>query len=491
MNNQQSAPRSTQHRHRLAPLALALALAACGGSDSDDSDGTTTTPPVTTPPVTTPPVTTGGFDTFSSALLDRSKWQVLELVRDIGSAQLDIRKYFGDQSFDRSQLRFAQTGIGRIKATVTVDAIELDDASTNDARARARILGSWFHTDGEPVDGSIGDVFAHLAIQQSVGGSPRIVYFIGQCQDVSCATTDAGVFADLGPATLGQDHVLEIAWTGTEFVFGVDGTDTQVASPYADGGPPNSEFKFLRSEVQRLDGDGEGAYIRARFDTIEVDGQAYDDFSSGRFDETKWLDTGAVPAPLVTRVIDDGVLHSRLSAPGGTSQTNQAIPVLQGNPALAAADVTVAEASRSGGSEPRARVGAYWYHSGAATTGNEGDVFADVSLTETGSGLVARALAILCTNPGCSTSTFLFDDKTTLGSVATGETKRLEISWDGNQFTYKAGEASVTFAPGAEAPVSGPAQQPGVFIGPRIAGDDAAGEAFIDATFDNIDIETN
>lgn len=499
---------------KLAPIALGLLLAACGGGGSDtttaasDATDSTTTDGTATDGTGSgtaadsasdgdaanapTPVPTGGFDTFAAPLFDRAKWQTLELVRDVGSAHLATRKYFGDASSDRAQLAFAQTGISKIAATVKVEDIALDDASTADARARARILGTWWHIFFLPVDGSSGDVFAQLSIEQAVGGDPRIVYLVGDCGDAACSTVRVSQSGDLGPATIGQEYRLSIeAAPNQTFNFGVDGVITPVVTGLPPGPFPSAEFKILRSDVRGLDAEGEGAYVRASFDAIEVNDAPYDDFSSGQFDPAKWVDSGAEPAELFTRRIEDGVLRTRLSAPGGTTQSNSLLPVLQGNPASAAADVTVNASSRIGGSSPRARVGGFWYHSGEASSGNNGDVYADVSLTDNGAGIVARAIAVLCSDDACANFTSLFDDTTSLGSVTLGENRRLEIAWDGNQFTYKAGDASVSFAPGATAPVSGPAQQPRILIGTRIAGDGAGSDGFIDASFDNIDLSTD
>lgn len=481
----------------LAPLTLALALASCGGSNNrnDDSGGTTTTPPATTPPATTPPVTTGGFDTFSSEEIDRSKWSGLELIREVGSLHTVVRQYFGEAD-SRSSLRFAQSGIDQIAATVKVEETFFDDTTTNDARVRARIFGTWYHAAGVAANGNVGDVFSHIGIQQSVGGTPRIVYFIGQCLDANCNTTATGVGGDLGPATIGQGHALSIAWNGSQFTFGVDGTTTAVTPPDAPGGAPTVEFKFLRSEVQRLDGANEGAAIDASFSSVQVNGAAYDDFSSTRFDPAKWLNGFAPGQPgndpfVISREVKNGALRSMLSASDGATRSNTIVPRVQGTPSAAAADVTIASSSRIGGSQPRARVAGFWYHSGAASSGNDGDVFAETSLTDTGAGIVARAQVVLCTDASCTTFTQLLDDTTSLGSATPGASRRLGVSWDGQQFTFSADNASVNFAPGAAAPVSGAAQQPNVLIGTRIVGGASGDDAFIDASFDNVDLTSN
>jgi hypothetical protein len=209
------------------------------------------------------------YDNFASAMIDRTKWTDLELVRQINKGALEstLRRFGSDGSNNLNVID--PDSVGAIQAKVTVTAV-----SNTNAEARAGVMGD-FYNDGTPGDGFIGDVLASTEIRDN-GSELVVALVVVRCNDMDCLSFTTIEFDDttFSPVGLGETHTLSVAWSGAVFTFGVDGVtttfDPRAAAHVA--GPPRAAscFKGLGTQVSGITAPEEGAAITARFDDVRV-----------------------------------------------------------------------------------------------------------------------------------------------------------------------------------------------------------------------------
>ena len=423
------------------------------------------------------------YDSFDTAIIDRTKWSSHEFVRRIegGVLQSELTRFGSDGT---NGLNLVNPGVvNEIQADVTVTAV-----ANSNAHTQARVLGD-FYNDGTAGGGFSGDIFAGIEIRHN-GAGLVVAYFVARCENSDCSTVTDLIFDDstFGPAMLGNTYTLSVAWDNIAdmFTFGFDANSVNI-DPVALGapevGPPQSAnaFKGIGTRVDEIGGASEGAFIAATFDNVEVNGNPYDDFSTALIDRTKWLDQEFV------RHIEGGRYVSELTRFGSGSGNNLQFI----NPAAIKgiqADVTITDFDNTS-AIPRARLRGYFYNDGRPGTGHEGDVFADIELRHLSGQLLARYLVFLCDDPNCDTGPRL-NDNIDLGPISLGVTYRLTMDWNGELFTFGLDNNMVTFDPTVDAPNMGPARVPVMSLNTVISGlSDPTRGAFISATFDNVRVK--
>lgn len=227
------------------------------------------------------------YDDFEdpSGLIDRTKWQDLEFVREInpGSFVSSLRRF--DLNGSNTMTLVEPNPVTALEADVTVTAFDAVNASS-----AARLIINAYSClgpgspcgEGPGVDRA-GDVTAGIDIRH-VLGELRGVFFVVRCLVDACnvaGEVQALVFdtTSFGTVALGSTHRLGLAWTGSQFVFRFDGTSvTFDPTPFAPvHGPATEPFKGIGTRVTAIDAAGEGGSITTRFDNF-VGGY----FASGR-----------------------------------------------------------------------------------------------------------------------------------------------------------------------------------------------------------------
>lgn len=188
------------------------------------------------------------YDNFNSIFINVEKWVgqesqttprviLLENVRAIewGRIRLLQRSYHtgGSQTIplDRAdnQLRFtAPERITAIKASVKVNAVRTIGCSNSSepTQARARLLGSFFNTDGPPFNGQQNDVLAYILIERLSDSTdkPWVLKVNAQvlrCTDPNCFTYDNFQTVDLGNINLWRWEDITLVWDkpNMQFIF--------------------------------------------------------------------------------------------------------------------------------------------------------------------------------------------------------------------------------------------------------------------------------
>ena len=449
-------------------IGLIIASGGGGGGSDDDEDD-------------------DGFvlyDNFNTAMIDRSKWSRREFVRRIDAGVLvsELTR-IGSDGTNGLNLVNPDT-VNKILADVTVNAV----TNTN-AVVQARVMGD-FYNDGITAGGGFsGDIFAGTAIHHN-GVGLVVAIFATRCDNSDCSATTDLLFNEtaFGPIfiVLGIPHEISVAWDemSNTFTYGFDGASFNFPVGAPVGGPPASAdaFKGISTRIDEIGAAGDGGFISATFDNVEVNNLAYDDFSTALIDRSKWLTREFV------RHLDSGKLESVLTSYGADGSNSlefidpAAVSAIRADVMLTDFDNTNARA--------RARLRGVFYNDGTPGLGNVGDVFANIDLRHDGAQLVATYGVDICDDPTCDTGTSLVFDNTTLGPISLGVTYKLTLDWNGSIFTFGLDNNLVTFNPKVAAPVNGPARAPFMGIGTRVNGIGGPAEgAYLAATFDNVEIK--
>jgi hypothetical protein len=216
------------------------------------------------------------YDDFSGTRLDPAKWDGanLELVREISGGRLVSKVTAADTAllYPRNRIRFVNTkAVKTLQADVTVTNSQSVGSSVS-----ARLFGT-FYNDGASTSGTdqTGDVAARLQIASSNGGSLNVNVLIDRCLDPQCnSSTTFGSFT-LGTVNLNETHTLFLQWTGSVFVYGMDGVTASFdPSPYyPPAKPPADPFSEFRTHVL-VNTDGGIGHIAATVDNVYVNDEA-------------------------------------------------------------------------------------------------------------------------------------------------------------------------------------------------------------------------
>lgn len=473
----------TTRKHLFAMMLLAGLLNACGGGGGSASspEPEPPAPPEQPEPPVTPEPQPNLYDDFEASPISPERWLDLELRRIPGSLVLELN-HSGSQGVARNNsIALANPGsIQSMTAPVKVEATNIEDSVDNNARVRVGLYGGWFN-DGTDGDGAIGDVQAEIRLAQSAGGQLQADYSIFRCNTADCGqSTDLVFKPNFAPVAIGQTHTLHIGWDGAQFTFGVDSASESVSpTGVSAANPAKIPFRQIRTRVDRTGSEAESGHIRATIDSVSVNDAPYDDFSSATIDPARWLNHE------FDRGITDGKLQSRITTYNGQPATNNLRLVDPEGVSKIGADLGIVAASATD-TEPRARIGGYWYDTGLTGEGETGELFAEVGVIARDGQLKGRALVTRCENANCSVGTTVLDDHDTLGLVTEGETHPASIEWNGTRFKFVLGNRELEYQPTGVAVRTGPSETPLRLLGTRIGG---TGSGTIHATFDNVVVE--
>jgi len=328
--------------------------------------------------------------------------------------------------------------VDELGATVT-----LEDYEAIDATARVR-LGLYYQP---PADrGTTTNLaFVRLGIEVSQSQAPRFVVTTNPCLDQGCTSgtprwPPTPFYSSPLDVVPGEPHHLSLRYDegSNQFLAEVDGLVGWLDASRLGVFDPDDQFDAA-VEVAADNGaqSSPRAHVRALVDDVEVNGAAWDDFSSGMLDPSRWREGEWA------RRLEDGslVLDVRSSAPGPMTSL-----VLRDAPGVGVIAATVrVDASQAAATDqafPAAGVGGFWYRDGDAQVGRVGQVFAFSEIA----GEEALWIVGQCLDPECGVAECFGEGS--LGPVSSGQQALLYAAYDGEIFTFQRdADPPVTFDP--------------------------------------------
>jgi hypothetical protein len=234
------------------------------------------------------------YDRFATAPINGNLWTNAERSSQVKGGQLLMSERLYSRKTDDTGEYFEvfrttvsnPTAVTEMKATVTVDALEVNACAANatTGSSRARVSGSYFNA-GTPVAGSGVDDILGVArvIRFSNSTDPAGTYQVqGQiihCLDEECNASTVVQTVSLGTVTTGTPVTLEVQWdhANHQFIFTRD-SNAPVDAPYtlADTQPPGEPYKDLdlRVDVANCTAAPVTGYVNASFDNVFVNRSA-------------------------------------------------------------------------------------------------------------------------------------------------------------------------------------------------------------------------
>jgi Putative metal-binding motif/Bacterial TSP3 repeat/Thrombospondin type 3 repeat len=215
----------------------------------------------------------GLFDDFEQTppLIDRTKWQDLELVRRIdagGAYESALTRQ--DVNGSNTLLFVDPDSVSAFQADVRINQ---SIYNTSDIYHNARLIGAFFN-NGTVGTGHTGDIIALTQLQDN-GGAIRCRGHISLCLTGDCNVS--GEWETLESVTLatdlqyGQYYRLSLAWDpiGNRFVFGCDNVAkfSSIDLSTMINAPPREPFKGIGARVTSLEA-GQWGYVSASYDNV-------------------------------------------------------------------------------------------------------------------------------------------------------------------------------------------------------------------------------
>lgn len=233
------------------------------------------------------------YDSFSSTVLDPTKWREGERIRTIKAGMLNLaQRDWGLTSSDTGTVaqtwneEFANSGrVTQFRTKITVNSLHITGCAANPtpAEMRARAVHVFFNT-GNPAPGSqLGDVLVQTrVVRQSNSttptGSMRVEGLAVVCTASDCASsTVIGPIVSLGAVMVGTPVEVSVEWNKPlrKFVFVRDGGASIAEVPYtvSDVAGPGRPFQAVGTRTTLphcASGPQVTGSIDASFDNVYV-----------------------------------------------------------------------------------------------------------------------------------------------------------------------------------------------------------------------------
>jgi hypothetical protein len=235
-------------------------------------------------------------DPFDGTTINAENWLDQERVRSLtGTALRHIQRDVGRRTSNSSGSAFSwssslsrPTPVTQLRGIVRVGALSVTGCGANgyQARARARLLGTFFNTGVRTTGSNVGDVLAQVWMARGANsadpaGVMRVEGWVGVCLDATCqGAQQIGSTVSLGTASVGDSVTLAVEWdrAAKTFNFLRDGGASSGSVTYTvnDSFEPSVAFKTVgtRTEVPNCTATAAEASIDATFDTISVNVKA-------------------------------------------------------------------------------------------------------------------------------------------------------------------------------------------------------------------------
>lgn len=363
------------------------------------------------------------YDDFSGNLIDNSKWNESEFVREVAGGNL-VSKVANNTSTPtaRNYTPFQNpSSINSIECDINPVVVNLDNGTSN--RSFARIGGRFYNTQNSGTQE--GDIFAAVYIGNR-GSGIEAWWGVYESQDESGSTwIEIGSNALAVPGlTLGNFYAVKIEYNGANgFTFTVAGVSESFTGP-ARLSAPFSSYKGLETGAEGSSGNG---YTSALFDNVLVNNVAYDDFTNAPLNPAKWQSYEEI------REIANNKLRLNRQGFDAISQISSRLPA--NDLPYIESKVRIESGSQlSSGALGVARIQGYYYNdsrgpgSGQDYNQYEGDVFAQVRLVLDDNGdLKANAWVDRSNSNQTNFTTLFSQDFSTLIDFDTGYTLSIEF----------------------------------------------------------------
>lgn len=430
------------------------------------------------------------YDDFSTEEIDQTRWKQGLLVREIDplSSKLSMKaetpsgvlmKEFPYSVQNELGLRDPDS-VTSLQAEVTVLETRLEGS----ARTYAFLGGRFYNVSAGSHDTYLGDVYAEVSIRET-GKGLEARWYIGKYRTAKAKLWDMASRALPVTIEYGKPYTLSIEFDADarRFTFKA-GSAAATYGPLNVPRNPKGAVKAWKAlgVTARAYRERERAFISATFDDVQVNGVPYEDFSSPRIDETKWVTYEYV------REIKEGKFRCMARGSTGSTDTVNSYLSVKSPKSVEAlqATVTLLGWEASGGASAFARLGGNFYNDGTEGKGFKGEIGATVTIG--GSDL----------NPKGEWSVLRFNDKEgnielaeVIASgefstpVALGDTYTLFLQWDGSRFTFILNDEEVEYVPDPKS-IRRPSKQPWRGLGCGVWFNVEGQEASVEAAFDDV-----
>ena len=328
------------------------------------------------------------YDNFSSNLLDSSKWNEGEFVREVSQGKLVMILHNSPtEEYIRKTSPFLNpSSINTIEFDITLSAVTLD--SGTDPESFARVDGRFYNAQNSGTER--GDIWAGLYIGDR-GSGLEVWWYVSEATDDGGNNWDdkgSGSLDVPGGISYNQSYTVKIDYDGAnKFTFTVAGVSNSFTGPVRQGAA-YTKYKALETIVYTNGGAGDGS-ISALFDNVLINGSAYDDFSTSPLDQTKWVEQESA------REIDNGKV--RLVSHSTGNRENTRLNFVQISSYTEATIRINSSSMIDPGDRGIARIDGYFYNdtygpgSGSNYNGYEGNVWVGFYLNYYGNGTLKAA----------------------------------------------------------------------------------------------------
>jgi hypothetical protein len=324
------------------------------------------------------------YDDFSATYLDSGKWIQGQLVREVSEGMLVLEVHNSvNEGVVRETVPFADpSSIHTIECDIVLNTAALD--SGTDSESFARIDGRFYNAQNSGTER--GDIWAGLYLGDR-GNGIEAWWTVNEAMD-----NDGNIWEEKDSAPLnipglsyGQSYTLKIDYHDeNEFTFTVAGVSTPFTGPVKQAAE-YTKYKALEALVYTNAGSGDG-YISARFDNVLTNGTAYDNFSAGPLDHSKWQRLESV------RKIENGKL--RLTSHSAGDRGNTYLNFSEISPYTEATVKIDSTSTIASGDRGIARIDGYFYNDTYGPgnyNGYEGNVWVAIYMNYYGDGTLNAA----------------------------------------------------------------------------------------------------
>ncbi len=207
------------------------------------------------------------YDDFSTAILDQTKWQNLEFVREISGGKLRLNVQAEGSQTDATLTPNDQT-TAYLEAKVLVES---GSQVSPGARGRVRIAGYYYNDSrgpgsGQDYNGKEGDVWVQNRIKLDDSNNLTAIFSISRRDTSDPSGPSTSLFYEESPIAFDTEYTLSIEFTGSTLIFKRNDETYQydIATPTYP--PSEGQSRQLKSRVYA--DPGESGYMKASFDDV-------------------------------------------------------------------------------------------------------------------------------------------------------------------------------------------------------------------------------
>jgi len=210
------------------------------------------------------------YDDFSTAPLDSTKWQYLELVRETSGGKLRLNVQAEGERRD-ALLRPSDEDVLHLQAKVLVES----GSSVSDGASGIARIGGYYYNDsrgpgsGQDYNGFEGDVWVDNRIMLDESGNLKARCFLRRLDSDDESGPATYLFdQDFStPIAFDTEYTLSIQDTGSAFIFRCNNETYQYTIKTARYDPSIGQRRQLTSRID-ADDPAESGYIKANFDDV-------------------------------------------------------------------------------------------------------------------------------------------------------------------------------------------------------------------------------